>query len=675
MDLETLYYAWERYKDLLRRWPHHGLPLWLQVQTFYNGVNPSTRQMIDAAAGGTINNKTPEEAYKFIEEMSLNNYQWQVMKTKPTKITGVYNVDSVTILSNQVELLNKKIDGLLGSTQVHPVMQCEASGGRSSNPEYQAYGHNMENKQLNYMGNNPRSQNNPYSNTYSASWRNHPNISWGSQGNQRPPPPSGFQQPPYQQEKKPNLEEMLSKFISVSETHFQNIEIALKNQQASIQRLETQIGQLSKLISERPQGSLPSNTEPNPREQLNAINVQDKEGFVEPEPELMQETVVSKGKGEVSHNENKTMNVEYKPCVPCPNAMRKDRSDEQFGNFLKLLKNLHINLPFIEDLLQMLNAMKFLKELLANKLKLDEASHIELNVVCSAILQNKLPYKLKDPGSFTIPCIIGSLDVNNALADLGASINVMPYKMFKQLDIEEDNNTPLILGRPFLATAKTIIDVGTGELTLCVGDETITLQARNSSITSNIEGNCPHHSTKTDSMAQPTLQKLSLKEVHEPCSNNNRGPIHEERRLQTEELDEWRAHNPRKHDKPKLRQNGLDTSPNLLKVGDKVLLDAADPYIVTAHRSSHCHCQTERRNPSYGSPQRHGQAHGRAYDRVETGQRFSQNMGYDKSPRPWANLSKQHGRVTRPCLRTVVETEKLAPACDTPVSNSYGRTC
>ncbi|KAG8474500.1 hypothetical protein CXB51_031170 [Gossypium anomalum] len=208
--------------------PHHGLPLWLQVQTFYNGVNPSTRQMIDAATGGTINNKTPEEAYEFIEEMSLNNYEWQVMRTKPTKIARVYNVDSITILSNQVELLNKKINGLIGSTH-HPVMQCEASGGGSSNPEYQPYGYNMANEQLNYMGNNPRSQNNPYSNTYNAGWRNHPNFSWGGQGNQRPPLPSGFQQPRYQQEKKPNLKEMLSKFIAVSETRFQNTETALKN--------------------------------------------------------------------------------------------------------------------------------------------------------------------------------------------------------------------------------------------------------------------------------------------------------------------------------------------------------------------------------------------------------------------------------------------------------------
>ncbi|KAG8499036.1 hypothetical protein CXB51_005447 [Gossypium anomalum] len=154
--------------------------------------------MIDAAGSGTINNKIPEAVYEFMEMMLLNNYQWQVMRTKPTKAASIFNVDSVAILSTQVELLNRKIDGFFGSSQVHPVMQCKASGGGSSNSEYPPYCHNRENEQLNYMGNNPRSQNNPYSNTYNAGWRNHPNFSWGGQGNQRPPPPSGFQQPPYQ---------------------------------------------------------------------------------------------------------------------------------------------------------------------------------------------------------------------------------------------------------------------------------------------------------------------------------------------------------------------------------------------------------------------------------------------------------------------------------------------
>ncbi|PPS13872.1 hypothetical protein GOBAR_AA06702 [Gossypium barbadense] len=71
---------------------------------------------------------------------------------------------------------------------------------------------------------------------------------------------------------------MLTKFILVSEKHFQNTETVFKNQQASIQGLKTQIGQLAKLISERPQDSLPSNTETNPREQLHAITVRDEEG-------------------------------------------------------------------------------------------------------------------------------------------------------------------------------------------------------------------------------------------------------------------------------------------------------------------------------------------------------------------------------------------------------------
>ncbi|PPR86071.1 hypothetical protein GOBAR_AA34620 [Gossypium barbadense] len=82
---------------------------------------------------------------------------------------------------------------------------------------------------------------------------------------------------------------------------------ALKNQQASIKGLKTQIGQLAKLISERPQGSLPSNTKTNPREQLNTITIREEEGLVELEPELKQGLMVSKGKDEVDHSEKKSI--------------------------------------------------------------------------------------------------------------------------------------------------------------------------------------------------------------------------------------------------------------------------------------------------------------------------------------------------------------------------------
>ncbi|PPR87575.1 hypothetical protein GOBAR_AA33115 [Gossypium barbadense] len=214
--------------------------------------------------------------------------------------------------------------------------------------------------------------------------------------------------------------------------------------------------------------------------------------------------------------------------------MTKDRTEEQFGKFVKLLKKLHINLPFIEVLSQMPNSAKFLKELLSNKRKLDTTSHMELNAVCSAILKNELPNKLKDPGSFTIPCLIGSLSVNNALADLGAS------------------------------------------------DDAVTLQAHDPVKTSKTQANAikpVNDKTNIQSSLQELLRTKTIETVR--CYHEENNDVHDERRLRIEELDEWREHKSRTHDKSKLRKNKPDTSSNQLKVGDTVLLDAVDPHIIT----------------------------------------------------------------------------------------------
>jgi len=72
---EALYEAWEQFQDLLRLCPNHGLQRWMIVQTFYNGVTQLLRSTIDAAAGGTLMNKTEDEAYNLIEEMAYNNFQ------------------------------------------------------------------------------------------------------------------------------------------------------------------------------------------------------------------------------------------------------------------------------------------------------------------------------------------------------------------------------------------------------------------------------------------------------------------------------------------------------------------------------------------------------------------------------------------------------------------------
>ncbi|GJV55584.1 reverse transcriptase domain-containing protein [Tanacetum coccineum] len=98
--------------------------------------------------------------------------------------------------------------------------------------------------------------------------------------------------------------------------------------------------------------------------------------------------------------------------------LKKEREEAQQKRFLENLKQLYINLPFIEALAQMPKYAKFLKGLLTNKARLEEACTITMNERCSAVLLNKLPSKEKDPGSFTIPCDIGQLHIDNALADL-----------------------------------------------------------------------------------------------------------------------------------------------------------------------------------------------------------------------------------------------------------------
>nr|GEX76280.1 hypothetical protein [Tanacetum cinerariifolium] len=171
--------------------------------------------------------------------------------------------------------------------------------------------------------------------------------------------------------------------------------------------------------------------------------------------------------------------------IPFLNQVRKEKEKAQQQIFLKNLKQLHINISFIESLVQMPKYAKYLKSLLTNKSRLEEACKMTMNERCSAVLLNKLPSKEKDPGSFTIPCQVSHLQINNALADLGASITLMPYTMYEKLDkrvlpidfvildMPKDSSILIILGRPFLAIARAMIDVFNKNITLRVGDDEV----------------------------------------------------------------------------------------------------------------------------------------------------------------------------------------------------------
>ncbi|XP_073063993.1 uncharacterized protein [Primulina eburnea] len=108
-ELEQLYEAWERYKELLRKCPNHGFEDWVQIEFFYNGLNGQTRTTVDAAAGGTIFAKSPAQAYDLLEQMTINSYQWPSERSGVKRTAGVYAVDPITSLTAQVSALTTQI--------------------------------------------------------------------------------------------------------------------------------------------------------------------------------------------------------------------------------------------------------------------------------------------------------------------------------------------------------------------------------------------------------------------------------------------------------------------------------------------------------------------------------------------------------------------------------------
>ncbi|XP_050918452.1 uncharacterized protein LOC127135866 [Lathyrus oleraceus] len=124
----------------------------------------------------------------------------------------------------------------------------------------------------------------------------------------------------------------------------------------------------------------------------------------------------------------------YKLLIPYPQRLANSKIEGQFKKFMELLKHIHIIVPFMEAITQIPSYAKLLKEILSNKRKLDNNSTVGLTEECSAIIQNNMPPKLKDPWSFSIPCVISKYVINKALFDLGASMNLMPLSICERLD-------------------------------------------------------------------------------------------------------------------------------------------------------------------------------------------------------------------------------------------------
>ncbi|KAM2388520.1 hypothetical protein ACFXTH_037952 [Malus domestica] len=531
--------------------------------------------MLDASTGGALVDKTPMAAKILIANRALNAQQYEGVGQRGPPRQQVHE------MVEGMKIQGPMVCGVC-SIQGHASEKCpqliENGGWESAN----AIGFQSQNQ--------PRHD--PYSNTYNPGWRDHPNFKWREpqqaqpQGGFRQQPP-GFYNKPYappqvQPQSAPNNSgnaldnDTLVKLLTT-------LTNGQENQNKRVDQLEKQMGQI------RDQGRLPSSTIPNPKggfESAKAILLRSgkeigagsssKTGHKKDEKLQFEEEEACPPTAKVdtpmpqapmapnlSNSSNKGKNVSNSVSTnvvpsnaPFPSRFVQTKKEEAEKDILETLRKVQVNIPLLDAIKQVLRYAKFLKELCTTRKRISTNEVVKVGENVSAILQHKLPPKCKDPGSFTIPCVIGNTRFKSAMLDLGASINVMPYSIYVSMNLGElkhdgviiqladRSNTypkgvledvlvqvdhlvfpadfyvlemdesdhasslPILLGRPFMKTARTKIDVYSGTLSMEFDGEVV-----NFNLSDSIKYPSEDHSCFSidiiDSLAQGYLEDLN----------------------------------------------------------------------------------------------------------------------------------------------------------------------
>ncbi|XP_024164442.1 uncharacterized protein LOC112171494 [Rosa chinensis] len=469
---EPFYESWERYKDLFLKCPHHGFSKPQKAQFFYRGLSSQSRSMVDATVGGTLMGKTADEAIQAFETICENSKQYDPYTTVP-KRGGLYEVSASTKLEEQVATLARQMKSLT------PLLNKAA---RETCALCSSIAHTTE---------------------------------------------------------------------ACSENFFQ----------------DEQVNMIAAALNEREQGRLPSQTLANPRgqfekhEPMKAVitlrsgkevdikvrslgDIQKEEPKEEVEqrnPEINESAEKDSAGGFKLQQQSRkrtdsnpatsstpettlrpTTESQFVPKPPYPELLQKPKKDRHLTEIMELFRKVQINISLLDAIKQIPAYAKFLKELGTNKRKFEDHEKVLLTEEVSVVIQIRLLPKLKDPGSFTIPCTIGDHYFERALMDLSASVNLMPYSLFLKLklgdlqptsitlqfadrsvkrpkgivedvlvkvdkfilpadfviletkpDAYSSEDVPIILGHAFMATTDTIIKVKDGLLSMTVGDMSV----------------------------------------------------------------------------------------------------------------------------------------------------------------------------------------------------------
>ncbi|GJS93875.1 reverse transcriptase domain-containing protein [Tanacetum coccineum] len=518
---ESFYEAWDRFNDLLRACPHHGFSELHQLDTFYNALNINDQDSLNSAAGGNFLDKMPRECLKIIESKS------KVRQTRAKAVVAKVSTNSSTqAVSPDVAelkdivralLLDKKNQASASAPAPAPVkaveLSCVTCGGAHSHQNCPAtHGDVYRDNISEYVSQAAAANYNQVSNFRPQMVANHI----------RPP---GF--PPVQNSQANNANNFNrgNNFNQNRESNFnQNRGGNFNQSNFRSEQLHKPRGLISLpayqaqppfLRHNSVKGTiLPGNLLTNPIDDLKVITIT-RSGVAYQGPPIPTSSVV-KPIPEVTKDQVHLLVHK----VLHPSNLRRNQAMNKGQILWKYFKgDLSFEISLTDALILMPKFASTLKALIGNKEKLSEMARTPLNEHCSAVILNKLPEKLGDPGKFLIPCDFPRMDECLALADLGASINLMPLSVWKRLslpeltptcmtleladrsitqpigiaedvyvkvgkfhfpadfvvvDFDADPRVPLILGRSFLKTGRALIDVYKGELTLRVGKEAVT---------------------------------------------------------------------------------------------------------------------------------------------------------------------------------------------------------
>ncbi|XP_031105129.1 uncharacterized protein LOC116010011 [Ipomoea triloba] len=282
--------------------------------------------------------------------------------------------------------------------------------------------------------------------------------------NQAPPLPTLEALPP------PNwvvMMEMMVKSQLQSEERFRQVTERLDQLSAHNKMLENQLANQASTSSTKVTGKLPACPE-NSREHVNAIVTRSGKKLEEPplpvdkpmpskiidveieeklEEEEANPPVLNSSHQGHENDEREKPERKYVPPLPFPQKFQRQAKDSRWKKFLDIVENLKVSIPLLDLLTQTPSYGKFLREILSKKRKFGDQEMIAMTQEYWALTreEGRFPTKLRDPGIFTIPCVIGGSTINRSLCDLGVSVNVMPLSLCKKLNLGEPQPVELTL--------------------------------------------------------------------------------------------------------------------------------------------------------------------------------------------------------------------------------------